>query len=320
MKSHNPIHDAIDESLSGVHFDLTDMHRVLRASRLREEEPVRPPRRRMRVDLVFACAMLLILVVPLSLFAVRTRTTQTTHVVAAPGISTAGPIQTPELREDVIATQTAQSGEESEAIRIARLCFEAQCDTSIFSFEEYAVSVACSEEASGARQYTVDMTSIYGNGCRFTVVVSMPSGEVLQYSTPELATMPTYLDTSAPEIQAWYEKNGPYLFTWSAEDQVEFSRRYEGGSLRLPTEGELTFDEASTLARTFALEQTGYSGSLSYAYPVLYAESSGSSACYVVYCCDTPVTDTLPEQSITVSFSPTGENPSIQSNTLLPSF
>ena len=155
---------------------------------------------------------------------------------------------------------------------------------------------------------------------RLEAVVSMPSGEVLQYSTPDLATMPTYLDTSAPEIQAWYEKNGPYLFTWSAEDQVEFSRRYEGGSLRLPTEGELTFEEASTLARTFALEQTGYSGSLSYAYPVLYAESSGSSACYVVYCCDTPVTDTLPEQSITVSFSPTGENPSIQSNTLLPSF
>lgn len=318
MKQENPIRDAIDESLSGVRFNAQDARSVLRAVRIREEEPAPRPRPRMRFDMAFACAMLLILVVPISYFALRAQTTRTARIVAGPGGTTAAPMTTASPREDRITVTAApmRSDEESEAIRIARACFEAQCDTSIFTFEEYAVSVS----SSGAR-YTVDMTSVYGNGCRFTVVVDMSSGEVEQFSTPELATVPTYLDRGAPEIQAWYTKNGPYIFTWPPEEQAEFSRRYEGGTLRTAREGELTFEEAKAFALRSIAEATGYDESPSlYAYPILYAENArtGDAANYVVYCCKSPVTDALPPEGFAavVTFSATGEDVEIQLDSL----
>ena len=312
MKHDSLIRDAIDESLSGVRFDEHDARSVLRAVRAREHEsaderPVRRPR--LRFDLAFACAMLLILVLPVSYFALRAQRERTTSVVAGPGGATAVPQATAARQEDRIVSpaQPARSDEESAAIRAARACFEAHCDTDIFTFEEYAVSVSC----EGTR-YTVDMTCIYGNGCRFTVVVDMPSGEVVQYSTPELATVPAYLDADSPEILAWYDKNGPFVFTWPAEEQAEFSRRYEGGALRMPHAGELSFEEAKALARLSAAEMLGLEDAFAYAYPSLYAENArtGEAACYIVYCSQLPVTDALPTQGLTatVTFGATGED------------
>ena len=315
MKHDSLIRDAIDESLSGVRFDEHDTRSVLRAIRTRErgqetEQPAQ--KRRLRFDLAFACAMLLILVLPVSYFALRAQHARTASVVAGPGGATAVPQATAARQEDRIVSpaQPARTDEESAAIRAARACFEAHCDTSVFTFEEYAVSVS----SEGSR-YTVDMTCIYGNGCRFTVVVDMPSGEVVQYSTPELATTPAYLDADSPEILAWYDKNGPFVFTWPAEEQAEFSRRYEGGTLRMPRAGELSFEEAKTLALFSASEMLGLDDAFTYAYPSLYAENArtGEAACYVVYCSQLPVTETLPTEglTVTVTFSATGENVSL---------
>lgn len=308
MKKNSILRDAIDESLSGVRFNAEDARNVLRAVRTRESEPERPARaRRLRLDLAFACAMLLILVVPVSYFALRAQSERAASVVTGPGGATAVPQATAAPQEDRIVSpaQTARTDEESAAIRAARACFEAHCDTDIFTFEEYAVSV--SREGS---RYTVDMTCIYGNGCRFTVVVDMPSGEIVEYSTPELATVPTYLDADSPEILAWHEKNGPFVFTWPAEEQAEFSRRYEGGALRMPRAGELSFEEARALALRSVSELLG--AECAYAYPSLYAENArtGEAACYVVYCSQLPVTDALPAQGLTatVTFSTTGEH------------
>ena len=309
MKKPSIIRDAIDESLSGVCFSGEDARSVLRAVRNRESAPERParPRRRMRLDLAFACAMLLMLVAPVSFFALRVRNTPATNVAAGPGGASALPQITAAPQEDRIVTPDAHTDEERIAILAARACFEAQCDTSIFTFEEYAVSVG----SEGSR-YTVDMTCIYGNGCRFTVVVDMPSGEVVQYSTPELATVPAYLDADSPEILAWYDKNGPFVFTWPAEEQAEFSRRYEGGALRMPRAGELSFEEAKALARLSAAEMLGLEDAFAYAYPSLYAENArtGEAACYVVYCSQLPVTDALPTEGLTatVTFGATGED------------
>ena len=311
MKKNSILRDAIDESLSGVRFTERDARSVLRAVRTREQEPERPApsRRRMRLDLAFACAMLLILVLPVSFFALRA---QQGPIIAGPGGAPVLPQATAAGQADLIVQpgQTARTGEESAAIRAARACFDEHCDTSIFSFEEYAVNVTHKGE-----RYTVEMTSIYGNGCHFTVEVDMASGEVVQYSTPELATMPTYLDASSPEILAWSEKNGPFLFTWPADEQAEFSRRYEGGALRMPRAGELSFEEAKTLACFSASEMLGLEAAFPYAYPSLYAENArtGEAACYVVYCSQLPVTDTLPTAglTVTITFSTTGENVSL---------
>lgn len=312
MKHNSIIRDAIDESLSGVRFNEHDTRSVLRAVRAREHEPQteRPAqKRRLRLDLAFACAMLLILVVPVSYFALRAQHERTANVVAGPGGATAVPQATAARQEDRIVSpaQPARTDEESAAIRAARACFEAHCNTDIFTFEEYTVSVS----SEGSR-YTVDMTCIYGNGCRFTVVVDMPSGDIVGYSTPELATTPAYLDADAPEILAWYDKNGPFVFTWPAEEQAEFSRRYEGGTLRMPRAGELSFEEAKALARLSASEMLGLEETFAYAYPSLYAENAhtGEAACYVVYCSQLPVTDALPTEGLTatVTFSTAGED------------
>lgn len=303
MKPNAHIREAIDESLSGVRFDASNMHSVMRAVRSREESPVTRSRQRrvMRYDFTFAMAMLLILVLPIGLFAFHAHSTRTTSILAAPGAPTAVPEATVDLHADLIVSTAAPNftAAESEAIRIARACFEAHCDTSIFTFEEYAVSVS----ASGS-EYTVTMESIYGNGCRFVVITTPEDGQVKQYSTPRLATMPTYLDSGAPEIRAWYEKNGPYLFTWSPEAQAEFSRRYEGAALRTARAGEMSFDEAAQKACAHAAAAYGLSAdALPYAYPVLYAERCEGAASYVVHCFSKPVTDTLPENGYIVTLN-----------------
>ena len=106
MKKNSIIRDAIDESLSGVRFGAEDARSVMRAVRTREPEHAAPPRR-LRLDLAFACALLLILVVPVSYFALRAQSTRTANVVAGPGGTTAVPQLTVSPQEDRIVRPEA---------------------------------------------------------------------------------------------------------------------------------------------------------------------------------------------------------------------
>ena len=83
----------------------------------------------------------------------------------------------------------------------------------------------------------------------------------------------------------------------------------------MPRAGELSFEEAKALACFSASEMLGLEAAFPYAYPSLYAENArtGEAACYVVYCSQLPVTDTLPTAglTVTITFSTTGENVSL---------
>ena len=315
MKDNETIRNAIDESLSGVRFNANDVRSVMRAVRSREEAPEQPARRRraFRPDFAFAVMLAVIVIAPVSLMFVRSRSMR--PVAVAPGVATVRPTAavSPAPREDEdipSPTVAAVTAGESEAIRLAKACFEATCDTSVFSFEEYTVFVTSQPQADGATHYTVSMNSVYDNGCAFTAVVSLPSGAIVQHSTPRLATVPTFFDSSSPEVQSWYDKYGPYLFTWDAQAQIEFSRRYEGAAIRPPVEGELTYDEAAAAAVRAIAERSEYAslfGSV-VAYPVLYAESGNAddAARYVVYCFAAPVTDTLSGECLLVTLTQGG--------------
>lgn len=310
MKQNNFIRDAIDESLSSVRFSERDARSVLRAVRNREEIPEQRPARKRRLQPVLAMAMTLVMIISVGLFALRAKQTGTTRITAAPGSVTSIPSATADPHADLIATAdpSGYTDEESRAIRAARARFEAACDTSIFSFEEYAVSANRSKDGS----YTVTMESIYGNGCTFVVRVAMPSGDVLESSTPELATTPVYLDNNAPEISAWHDKYGPHLITWPQGAQAEFSRRYEGAMLRTAKEGEITADHAVTLAKELIAKHlpSQDKGIDLYGYAMLYSERAGADgiARYIVSVYPSAIEDTMPELLGTVSFRPDGSD------------
>ena len=304
MKSKTSCREAIDESLSGVRFNARDMRAVLSAVREQkapQETPVRAGRHR-RLDFVFSLALVAMVAIPVSLFAINARNAKTTPVTVAPGVVTAAPTAAP--------LATVQPGpqsmiSEAEAIAAARACFEAKCDTSVFSFDEYTVSLTETAEADGSPSMTVLMRSIYDNGCSFTVMLGAQSGDVLRFSTPRLATVPAFLNSESVEVQAWYDKLGPYTFTWSQENQAEFSRRYEGAALRTARSGELSAADAQTAALKAASDtfaQLGETGA-HYAYPTLYAEraSADGVARYVVRCYAQPVTQTLPSPCVLVT-------------------
>lgn len=228
------IQNALDESLSSVHFDARDMHHVLRAVR-EQEAPVRKKRKALRLDVVLAVATCALVIAPLSLFALHARRATISNIttVAAHGAPVSSAL--PAGHEDtVLSTQERSLCDESAAIQAARACFEAQCDTTVFSFDEYAVDVSTVPGRDGAPPcYEVVMTSIYGNGCTFTVTVSAADGSVLSHSAPQQATVPAALDRECPEVQAWYDRYGERL-TWPLDVQAEFSRRYEGSMQRVP--------------------------------------------------------------------------------------
>ncbi|MBQ2947779.1 MAG: hypothetical protein IJD94_02235 [Clostridia bacterium] len=275
----NTPHDlknAIDESLGSVHFNAQDMRAVLRQTRAKDAPQRRraPARKkRLRLDLIAAAASIVLVVAPVTIFALRAgmrgttdiKTITAAHTGAASLGETDAPSVTPAQQEDVLPAETAAqtpsnapavspaaSMSESEAIRIARACFEENCDTGIFTFEEYTVDVQSAFDygADDVRHIEVTLTSIYDNGCFFRVSIDPASGRVLSFSTPKLATEPTRLNLESDEVSAWYAKNGAFAFTWPLEEQAEFSRRYEGGMIRLPREGEA---DEERIANRFAL-------------------------------------------------------------------
>ena len=268
MKNDPKIQSALDESLSSVHFDARDMHRVLRAVR-EQEAPVRPSSRRkrrpLRLGFMAAVATAALVIVPLSLFALRARRIAVSKITSVTAAGTQGIVSTeaPAGHVDILlATPVPRDARpvsgfgESAAIQAARACFEAQCDTTIFTFDEYAVDVSAVSDDSGAlTSYVVTMESIYGNGCEFRVVVSATDGAIVSYSTPRLATVPAALDPQSDEVQAWYERYGDQIFTWPLEIQAEFSRRYEGGTMRMPLEGETDAETISAVCQAYLAGQ-----------------------------------------------------------------
>ena len=273
MKNDPRIRNALDESLSSVHFDARDMHHVLRAVR-EQEAPVRKSSRRkrrpLRLDFLFAVTTAALVIVPLSLFALRAQRTATSKImtVAAHGVQGTVSTEKPDGREDVLlatplplstaAPGTAGAMNEYDAIQAARACFEAQCDTTIFTFDEYAVDISAAPGEDGApSSYVVTMQSIYGNGCVFRVVVSAQDGAVISYSTPRPATVPAALDRQCAEVQAWYDRYGAHSLAWPLDAQAEFSRRYEGGMRRMPEEGEMDADAIAAAAQEMLTGQAG---------------------------------------------------------------
>ena len=325
MKKDNQIKNAIDESLGSVRFNAHDMRSVLRAVREEESAPrmtARRPRRSFQP--VFAAMMAVLVIVPLSILAVRTvRSGSSITTITPLSANTDAPNADPIIADPIIENSPAVTAQptlapipqrsgaltQDDAIQIARACFEANCDTSIFTFEEYTVSVqpvSAYEDDPSAAGFEVTMRSIYDNGCTFTVTVNGRDGSVLSFSTPRLATVPTRLNAQSGEIQAWYDKYGEYIFMWPLEMQAEFSRRYEGALLRTPREGEV---DAQTIANRFGphdyplTEKIG-EGPISY-HIMLYDGQSfaDGQARYHVYCFPGDTTaDALPDVYMLLSF------------------
>lgn len=315
MKSNTRCREAIDESLSAVRFNARDMRSVLSAVREQEapQQVTVRARGHRRLDFVFSMALVAMVAIPVCLFALNAQKAKTTPVTVAPGTVTAAPSQVPAVPTAAptvapLATMQPEPAgmlSEAEAIAAARACFEAECDTSVFSFDEYTVSLSETTEEDGSPSLCVLMESIYDNGCAFTVVLDAQSSDVLRFSTPRLATVPAYLNGESAEVQAWYDKLGPYAFTWSQENQAEFSRRYEGAALRTAHSGELSAADAQSAALSAAGDTFAQLGETSthYAYPTLYAEraSADGVARYVVRCYAQPVTQTLPSPCVLVT-------------------
>lgn len=334
------VKSAIDESLCTVRFNAHDARSVLSAVHgKKKQHNVKKKRRHFKPDFAFTCALMLMLALPLSIYGIRSRENITT-VVTGPGQSTPHPDPSTQPDADVISpmptaaptirptdiavTETADGPSpdmtglltESEAIHIARECFQAHCDTTIFAFEEYEISTAFT--GTDAPQYTVTMECIYKNGCSFSVILSAQDGSILQYSTPKLATMPAFVNMDTPEVRAWFDKYGEQLLTWPQDVQAEFSRRYQGGTLRAAREDEISYETALAAVSNPVISEAP--GMFTAFYPVLYSEraSAEGRAYYVVYCYAQEITDGTPEgEPMTVSFdAKTGDIISIENNPL----
>ena len=299
MKNDPTIREAIDESLCSVRFNAQDERAVLSAVHGRR---VKAKKRARRLNFAYAMGLLLLLVVPVTAFTLHTRRLGTTDI-AAPG---SDPILSPAATAAATTSATPlRTLTEQEALQAARACFESVCDTSIFSFDEYAVS--CERQGDA---YFVLMTSIYGNGCTFSVTVDALTGEILQHSPVNLATQPASDVSNSAEAQTWTQKFGSNLFTWSSADQAEYARRYTGATLREPRGGEIPFEQAAQTASQAAkavFAENGISVDAPLRYPMLYAElaDENGAARYRVFCFAAPISDSLPRAPyVLVTLSP----------------
>lgn len=268
MKRHPEIQNAVNESLSSVRFTDWDRERVLRAVRM-PEEPVckRPPRRRLfRADILLPAMSAVLVIVPIFLFALHARNMQITDITSYAGTNVCA--QQEALPTDAPSAPPAALNTHA-AIEAARACFEAECDTSVFAFDEYTVDVSAVQDETGhPAAFTVTMRSVYGNGCTFSVTVSADDNAVISHSAPRNATVPSSLDQSRSEIRAWYERYGARPFMWALDVQAEFSRRYDGFLHREPQETDvqpaaIMLAAQNELARKGGEEHTVYLSLLS---------------------------------------------------------
>ena len=266
MKKDPTICEAIDESLCSVRFNAQDERAVLAAIHGRRAQAKKRAR---RLNFAFAMGLLVLLVAPVTAFTLHSRRLGTTDI-AAPG---SDPILSPAATAAAAASAPPAATPlraltEQEALQAARACFESVCDTSVFSFDEYAVS--CERQGDA---YFVLMTSIYGNGCTFSVTVDALTGEILQHSPVDLATQPASDAAVSAEAKTWTQKFGSNLFSWSADDQTEYARRYKGATLREPRSDEIPFEQAAQIASQAAkavFEANGLSADAPLCYPMLY--------------------------------------------------
>ena len=231
MKKDPTIREAIDESLCSVRFNAQDERAVLAAIHGRRAKAKKRVR---RLNFAFAMGLLVLLVAPVTAFTLHSRRLGTTDI-AAPG---SDPILSPAATAAATASAPPAATPlraltEQEALQAARACFESVCDTSVFSFDEYAVSC----ERQGDAHFVL-MTSIYGNGCTFSVTVDALTGEILQHSPVDLATQPASDAAASAEAKTWTQKFGSNLFSWSADDQTEYARRYKGATSSEPRSDE----------------------------------------------------------------------------------
>ncbi len=271
MKKDPTIREAIDESLCSVRFNAQDERAVLAAIHGRR---AKAKKRARRLNFAFAMGLLVLLVAPVTAFTLHSRHLGTTDI-AAPG-------------SDPILSPAATAAATASALQAARACFESVCDTSVFSFDEYAVS--CERQGDA---YFVLMTSIYGNGCTFSVTVDALTGEILQHSPVDLATQPASDAAVSAEAKTWTQKFGSNLFSWSADDQTEYARRYKGATLREPRSDEIPFEQAAQIASQAAkavFKANGLSADAPLCYPMLYAERAdeNGAAHYRVFCFAAP--------------------------------
>lgn len=286
MKKDPTIREAIDESLCSVRFNAQDERAVLAAIHGRR---AKAKKRARRLNFAFAMGLLVLLVAPVTAFTLHSRRLGTTDI-AAPG---SDPILSPAATAAATASAPPAATPlraltEQEALQAARACFESVCDTSVFSFDEYAVS--CERQGDA---YFVLMTSIYGNGCTFSVTVDALTGEILQHSPVDLATQPASDAAVSAEAKTWTQKFGSNLFSWSADDQTEYARRYKGATLREPRGGEIPFEQAAQIASQAAkavFKANGLSADAPLCYPMLYAERADENgvAHYRVFCFAAP--------------------------------
>ena len=283
MKKDSTIREAIDESLCSVRFNAQDERAVLSAVHGRR---VKAKKRARRLNFVYAMSLLLLLAVPVTAFTLRARRLSTADI-AAPGKdiilspdSTPLTTAAPDTSAAPFATDTLT---EQQAIQAARACFEAVCDTSIFSFDEYTVS--CERQGDS---YFVLMTSIYGNGCTFSATIDALTCEALHHSPASMATQPASTAVKSEAAKTW-ERFGSNLFTWPAADQIEYARRYKGAILREAKDGEITREQAQAVAKTAAkadYAEQGLSAIEPLCYPMLFAERAFDDgiARYLVVC------------------------------------
>lgn len=265
MKHDPTIKNAIDESLGSVRFTQQDTYAVLYAVR-EKRAPQRKSARKRRARYAWpaAAVMLLLVIAPLGLLIARSLRSGMTDIATitavGPGESDHGEAFDPVQPTPVPKAQTALIAE-GDAIRAARTCFEAQCDTSIFTFEEYTVGASLAESGTA---YIISMKSIYDNGCAFSVVVSGADGAIVSHSAPEQATIPALIRRDSAEVQAWYDRYGKHSFMWPLDIQAEFSRRYAGAAQRMPQNGE-TGEAAILAAACQELEASGAADAAVYA-------------------------------------------------------
>ena len=328
-KKETQIRASIDESLSGIRFNAQDRRTVMQAIHNHKEKA--PRKRRFHLEFVFTALLLVLLASPVALLTLRRPILST-----APGSETASPAETPASGSadtvfpaspltsptalpDAVPAGTSNPSaaplKQSEAIRLARDCYNALCNTDIFTFEEFTVAVSFDPQAGKNGAYIVNMTSIYGNGCTFSVTLDAQTHSILAHSDPEQATLPAELLEDSPEIQTWFARNGPLLFTWSPEDQQEFSRRYEGGVLRTARPEEISFEQAAQLAAQAsqsAFRSLGHTVSSPACYPTLQTASVYTDAHYVVYCFPHAVTDQIISPCVLVTMQTDGTVESVQ--------
>ena len=134
------------------------------------------------------------------------------------------------------------------------------------------------------------MESVYGNGCTFEVYVDAQNGSVL-HSNPKYATLPSIGALESEKAQAWYKKNGSCILTWQPAAQAEFSRRYEGATLREAKDGEISFAQAAEIAKNAAASYDA-----AFCYPLLFSERAAAdgTARYKAFCFADEITGDAP--------------------------